>query len=252
MGSKDLREQIIFQHYISYLVRHFLRPDTSVGMNIVSRDKPWDFSVELSTNDAFNVEITSIADNRWLFEKNTREEKLAVVSGEDKIDFRQLKKLNQWFGDEKVTSLIESLTKDSVSNGSQVENPYFKQGFTIFLSDTKNEDKDLAEMMLEAIRKKKEKKHDDKEKTVLILDNRTSRFQTDDLWDAMEQVDNELQDAPFPEIYFYTGYYSDNDGSNAEYSFTPLKLSKVRKDQLEEELKSGRLRLDEETGIAYD
>jgi len=30
---------------------------------------------------------------------------------------------------------------------------------------------------------------------------------------------------PFPEVWFYTGYCSDNDGYNAEFSFAPLKLN---------------------------
>lgn len=30
---------------------------------------------------------------------------------------------------------------------------------------------------------------------------------------------------PFKDIFFYTGYYSDNDGNNSEFSFSEIQLS---------------------------
>ena len=69
-----LREEIICKHFLSSYVRFILRE--GVGVNIISRDKPWDFEISLSNNDHFYIEVTSIADNQVLFKNNKREEEL--------------------------------------------------------------------------------------------------------------------------------------------------------------------------------
>ena len=47
----------------------------------------------------------------------------------------------------------------------------------------------------------------------------------------METVDEKIceiatyiSSLPFKEVWLYTGYYSDNDGSNSEYTLIPLKI----------------------------
>lgn len=45
------RERLICMHYLRHITRHFLKED--VGVNILTRDNPWDFSLELSTGEFF-------------------------------------------------------------------------------------------------------------------------------------------------------------------------------------------------------
>ena len=59
----SLREQIICLHYIQFCLNNFTDEKELVGIKFVKRDEPWDFDVELSNGQRFNVEITSIADN---------------------------------------------------------------------------------------------------------------------------------------------------------------------------------------------
>jgi hypothetical protein len=42
---------------------------------------------------------------------------------------------------------------------------------------------------------------------------------------AAAALETFLTSLPFPEIWFYTGYYSTNDGAHAEFSFAPLKVT---------------------------
>ena len=70
------------------------------------------------------------------------------------------------------------------------------------------------------------KKHGEKDKTIIIIiDNRTSSFSKNDYLNAYKKLYEILQCFQFLEIWFYTGYYSDLDGSNAEFSFSPLKIT---------------------------
>ena len=83
-------------------------------------------------------------------------------------------------------------------------------------------------------KKKIDKKHQDKEQTVLIIDNRTAAFDVPDYRAAAELLQPFLDTAPFPEIWFYTGYCSDDDGNRVEFSFGPLKITSEQEPILEE------------------
>jgi len=244
-----LREEIIFSHYLSFLVRNFIQ--NLVGVNIISRDDPWDFSVELSNGLSFNVEITSIADNEWLYEKMKREEKYEEIIIKKKIKLRELKKIDLWFENEESKLAIREAEEKSVDADELIKNPFLNEGGRIFISDSKNREKSLAILLLEAIKRKNNKRHKDKEKTILIIDNRTSVFEIEDYQEARKEIEDKLTNILFPEIYFYTGYCSDNDGSNAEYSFAPIKLPEEKYEQLEKRIKQGELKMNK-NGIAYD
>lgn len=86
----------------------------------------------------------------------------------------------------------------------------------------------LEELIKSAIVKKERKRHLNKEKTVLVIDNRTSLFEISDYVHAAESLSEYCDSLPFPEIWFYTGYCSDSDGNNAEFSFAPLKLNDMQ------------------------
>ncbi len=60
------REHLIFLHYLKHLAKIF--KNQAIGINLLGRDNPWDFRIELSTDEVFNIEITSIADSSKLFE----------------------------------------------------------------------------------------------------------------------------------------------------------------------------------------
>ena len=51
----------------------------------------------------------------------------------------------------------------------------------------------------------------------------TTHASPDDFFDTLEAIKAEIDMTPFPSIWLYTGYYSDDDGSNCEFSIVPLK-----------------------------
>ena len=76
-----------------------------------------------------------------------------------------------------------------------------------------------------AISKKVAKRHKGKESTIILLDNLTTHADPKHFFDAVKDLQDYLDEVPFPSIWLYTGYYSDDNGYNCEYSLVPIKLS---------------------------
>lgn len=236
----DIRERIIFVHYLRHRIKHFY--DVDVGVKILSRDDPWDFGIELSTAERFNVEITSIADSKEHFKINKREERLTYYSGFEQLPFHEVEKLNQLFGDAKVDALLHELRRSITTKQDKVLNPFHTETGRMLVSSMLNPVEPLSDHIRHAIESKVEKSHHGKANTVLILDNRSSAFDAPDYRQAVDELAGYWSKCPFPEVWFYTGYCSDIDGNNAEFSFAPLKatddqwraLEKIYEKQLQE------------------
>lgn len=217
------RELLICIHYLRHIGRHFF--DEELGVNIIARDCPWDFSLEFSTGETANVEITSIADMNKHFIINKSEERFLKGKSEKMIPLHELEKLNRLFPSPEVDKQIKQFKESCVSKNQLVENPLHGAGTQVFVSNMPEVDTSLDVLLRDAIAKKVTKNHSQKEKTVLIIDNRTSMFEISDYRVAAEKLADYCDLLPFPEVWFYTGYCSDNDGNNAEFSFDPLKAT---------------------------
>lgn len=244
-----LREQIICTHFLSFITKNILKEETGVVIN--SRDDPWDFSLELSNGSTFNLEIVSIANNKWSFEKSKREEVLEEAETKTKIRLRELIKYASWQGDQSLEELADKYKSDGVGLNDLIKNPLYERGTVLFLSHSGEEPDDVANLISTAILNKQNKPHTEKENTVLVIDNRTSCFRTSEFQDALHQLKELIKNSPFPELYLYTGYYSDDDGNNAEYSFMPLKIPKDKNDALQAKIDSGKFEINE-YGVLLD
>jgi hypothetical protein len=231
IGDPSHREFLICMHYLRHLARILLNAD--IGMNILDRDNPWDFRLGLSTGDAFNVEITAVADNEHQFEINKREERLAQLSESSTIRLLDLRKLESLFPDQSVATQIAEHDTNGVSPDDLVANPFAQESERILISHLPEPFHSLEALIRSAVDKKASKNHQGKEETVLIIDNRTSAFDMPEYRSAAGALESYFEALPFPEIWFYTGYCSDDDGSNAEFSFAPLKLTGDRQKQFE-------------------
>ncbi|MCR9270272.1 MAG: hypothetical protein NXH72_09820 [Hyphomonadaceae bacterium] len=226
----DVRERVICIHYLRHRIRHFYSED--IGINFTSRDAPWDFGVELSTSERFNVEITSIADSKQHFEIAKREERLAHYSKYKFLPVHEAKKLAKLFGDEKIDEYLQAAIAKAKTNSDEIPNPFYAQSDRVFFSGLLNPTTTLTEQIKKAVDSKISKKHSEKESTVLILDNRSSAYDAPDYREAVQQLSSYWSNCPFLEVWFYTGYCSDLDGMNAEFSFAPLKITKEQSDTL--------------------
>lgn len=224
--ASNERERLICIHYLRHMVQHFV--GGSAGVRIISRDDPWDFRVQVNTDPEFNIEITAIADSPHHFEINKREERFSNQIKHSEIPLRELEKLDALFPDPHLAQAITDYKSQNVRKEQLVKNPLHNPQMRIFLSAMSNPNESLEEQMRKSISKKIAKNHLDKDKTVLIIDNRTSAFDAPDYYSAAKSLESFCAAAPFPEIWFYTGYYSDIDGNNAEFSFAPLKATNAQ------------------------
>lgn len=219
------REELILRHYIRHRANAF--HSLPIGVNIWGRDNPWDFDVELSDETRFFVEITALGDSEFQFEREKREERLANESMKSEIRLGDLRKVHKMFLLDGVDDLIKGFAKEPA--GLRVANPlYGEPSKRLITGLIVRPDGRLADKIVIAIDAKIAKKHDGKEKTVLILDYRTNFPTKEGLLEAMAELPDYFAACPFPEIWLYHGYFSDDEGNNAEFSFAPLKLPEAQ------------------------
>lgn len=233
VSNIEVREQIICNHFLSRYVQLFIEKPT--GIRFVSRDNPWDFEIELSTSDNLIIEITSIADEIDLFKTFKYQERICEKSNYEQIKFRELIKLNMLFPRPEIQQIIDMLDNKRVDKNQLVSNPHYGTKF-LFESSISEDIKYFDKIIKEAIEKKVNKKHPNKEDVILIIDNRTVTFELEDIFRHLENLDNYFETLPFKEVWLYTGYYSDLDGNNAEYSFAPFKINQQKREKLQNKL----------------
>ena len=224
--NETVREEIIFSHFLQNYFNCF-------GKNFeitefVSRDLPWDFHIRINNDEDLIVEITAMADNPQLFEKFKNEERLLLATKEQNITIRELIRLEFAFPDNEIKSFIEKIQLQGQHKDDLVINPFFGKSIFIFLSSQSPYVPDFHENIKLTIDKKLKKNHPDKNAVTLIIDNRTILFDLETVNEKISEISNYITNLPFKEVWLYTGYYSNNDGTNAEYSFMPLKVPKKK------------------------
>lgn len=228
--DKRQRESVICTHFLQFLVQHIIKDD--VGINILSRDQPWDFQLELSTGETFHLEIVSIADNRLQFEVSSREDMRARNSQSENLRLRDLRKIADLFPDDQLSQKIEAYERDGILPNDLVTNPLHNEGKTILVAAGLPPEAPLSELIDRAIKTKEDKGHGKKENTILIIDNRTSTYYVDDMTNALETISERLSESPFKEIWLYTGYCSDWDGNNGQYTIIAVKAPNEKLERL--------------------
>ena len=250
LPTKEKREEIILMHFLKFLTRNFQKKAASY--KLLKRDSPWDFTIlDEDNNETFHVEITSVADNSWSFEKLKREETYSKFIGKQKVRLRDLKKIYVWFRENIIKNILEKYEAESFKDDDIVDNPLFGEKKRLFISDSKDEESTLYDCIIKAIDKKVAKNHSDKEKTILIVDNRTIKFQLKDYFEAIKLLKHSAKKYPFKEIFLYNGYYSGLDGNNAEFSFSEIQLSKETEGVLRKNIESGQFKLGENDVLYY-
>lgn len=229
VSNIKIREQIICTHFLSRYVQLFI--EQSTGIRFVSRDCPWDFKIELSNSENLILEITSIADEVDIFKTFKYQERISKKSNYEKIEFHELRKLNDIFPKIEILKTIDELENKGICKSDLVTNPHYKNQF-IFESSISEDLKHFDTIIKEAIDKKVNKKHPDKENVTLIIDNRTVTFELEHILSYLDNLDDYFENLPFKEVWLYTGYYSDLDGNNAEYSLAPLKIDGLKREKL--------------------
>ena len=218
------REELIAFHYAqSYAKTHYRDTDEEPQFYVTGRDAPWDFEYVMHDGSSFFVEICRIAD----------EALLRMIKIENDV---QILLMNNWLRGYEIQKIEKhfpgTLPRDLVAKvvsrtdrGRRFHYSEASAGRRLFLRPPMTPTKDLVAKITTALIKKAQKKHAGKEQTTIILDNLTTHSSPDDFFEAFEDIADFLNDLPFASIWLYTGYYSDDNGYNCEYSLIPIKQS---------------------------
>lgn len=233
LSESRLREEIICRHFLSKYVSSFI--NEPVGVNIISRDQPWDFAIALSNNETLSIEITAIADQENMFTKMKYEERLSALTGKSEIQFHELQRIDHLFPDPSTAELINQYQQQGLNKKSIVKNPYYRSETFIFNGGATHQFHPFEDLLTTAINKKLSKTHLGKDALSLVIDNRTILYEAHDIISALEKCQDYLEELPFKEVWIYTGYYSAPDGSDTEYSLIAAKISDEKRKKLNQQ-----------------
>lgn len=233
LPDSKLREEIICKHFLSKYVPSFIKEP--VDINLISRDKPWDFVIALSNNETLSIEITAIADQEDMFTKMKYEERLSALTGKAEIQLHELQRIDHLFPDPSSAELIDQYQQQGLNKKSTVKNPYYQTETLIFDGGANHQIHSFKDLLTTAIDKKLSKNHPGKDSLSLLIDNRTTIYEAHDIISALEKSQDYLEELPFKEVWIYTGYYSAPDGSDTEYSLIAAKLSDKKRKQLNQQ-----------------
>lgn len=209
------REAVIAWHFLLFENKFFRKE--KVGIELVSRDDPWDFEIKLSNGEHFFIEITSIADDDEQFIRQSREKHYRSLNNKEYITKKEFKQLIRFFPNLKGNKEISPPSENEL-----IVNPIFND-FKQFIGFNSEVVENLGDKLIRVIGKKVEKSHNRKQETVLIIDNRSGAYGLKDLEDAIKNNQKYFDSLTFKEVWFYTGYYSDFMFEDYEAGLTPLK-----------------------------
>lgn len=227
------REEIVLKHFLKYYTKVILRKN--IHITVLGRDDPWDFRLAINDSIQFNIEITSIADDKQIFVQTKNEEYVNTLKDKTRIRLRDLKKLM-----EKISpdfDFTESL-KGKTNLDEEIDNPLYNTGTKLWISTKNYPIVSYDKIIANAIAEKENKKHKGKENTILLIDNRSTHIEIEDVNKFLTNYSEDLKNYSFKEIWLYTGYYSDYEGNDCEFSFSPLKITEVSSHALEIQMNS--------------
>lgn len=220
-APQQIKEEIIFNHLMKALVQSkYIKPYQDFIK--FERDAPWDFIVETNCGKAFNVEVTEFTDSQQSRQINEEKElELKLLSTKKEAKYISIRKAIDYLN--LNPALLFELPKGN--NKKIVENPLFGKLDDILFWSNYSKDKNNFEELVKTLKKKINKKNTGKENTIVVLDNRSNFFDFFDFLKFQEWVHENKNTIPFKEIFVYTGYFSTDDGSIAEYSIISLGIS---------------------------
>lgn len=218
------REDIIGFHFAQqYAKIHFAEQLEQPQFYIVGRDNPWDIEYVMHDGTTFILEVCRVADRDLLKAMKIENDVTSLLLKSELKGF-EVQKIEKHFPGTLPDDLVAKV-KNKADQKRRFTWKSSDDGPRLFLRPPMNPHLNLKEEIKIALKKKAAKKHAGKERTTIVLDNLTTHSEPEDFFIAVEELADFLDQLPFKSVWLYTGYYSDDDGYNCEYSMVPIKLS---------------------------
>ena len=216
------REDIIGFHFAQqYAQIYYAEQTEEPKFYVVGRDNPWDFEYVMHDGATFYLEVCRIADCD-LLKAMKAENDVAQLLLKGELESFEIKKIERNFPGTLPKEIVEAArtNKRGKFPHDNTEGPP-----KVFLRPPMIPRLNLRCELKMALNKKTNKKHLGKERTIIVLDNITTHSHPDDFFEAVESLGDFLRKLPFHSVWLYTGYYSDDDGYNCEFSMISIKPS---------------------------
>jgi hypothetical protein len=222
LNDRD-REEIIGFHYAQQHAKiHYSNQLEKPHFYVVGRDNPWDFEYLMHDGSTFFLEVCRVADEDLLKAIKIENDVTLLLTKPTLYGF-EIQKIERHFpGTVPMEIVNQVVTKADTKRKFDWDNSSGPP--KLFIRPTMSPQLDLRKELEKALLKKASKNHAGKERTVIILDNLTTHSGPRDFFDALDQMGEFLENLPFKSVWFYTGYYSGDDGYNCEFSLIPMKL----------------------------
>lgn len=218
------REDIIGFHFAQqYAKIHFGHQLEQPQFYVVGRDNPWDFEYVLHDGSTFFLEICRVAD-RALLKAIKAENDATSLLQKSKLKGFEIEKIEKLFPGTLPVELTKRI-QTKADRQREFDLPGEDDSLGVYLRPPMNPQLDLKREIETALKKKAAKRHAGKDRTIIVLDNLTTHSEPQDFFTAIGELSEFLETLPFSSIWLYTGFYSDDDGYNCEYSMVPIKLS---------------------------
>lgn len=220
------REDIIAYHFcVQYAKLHYSHLEERPEFYVVGRDNPWDFEYLMHDGRRFFLEICRIADPALLKAIKAENDVLPLLQKSSLAGYEVLKIEKHFPGTYPQIAAQIKNKKDK----QKIFNVTGEAGSRMFIRPVMNPYINLKDAIKEAIDKKTKKAHPGKESTILVLDNLTTHSSPIDFYNAIDELKDFISEVPFNSIWIYTGYYSDDDGQNYEFSLNSIKTTAEEK-----------------------
>lgn len=218
------REDIIGFHFAQqYAKIHYGDQLEQPQFYVVGRDNPWDFEYVMHDGTTFILEVCRLAD-RNLLKAIKIENDVTLLLLKPELKGFEIQKIEKHFPGTLPQDLVEG-AKTKADQQRKFDCDNTGDAPKLFLRPPMNPSLDIRKELEIALSKKDAKRHAGKERTTIIIDNLSTHSEPDEFFAAVKELGKFIKELPFKSIWLYTGYYSDNDGYNCEYSMVPIKLS---------------------------
>lgn len=217
------REEVIAYHFSrQYAEIHYRESTAQPQFYMIGRDCPWDFEYVMHDGNSFYLEICRVAQTDLLKAMKIENDCL-LLCNKERLTGYELLKLKKHFPDSVPDEVISKIVS-KVDKLRLYSNKIADFQSSVFLRPPLDPFLDLKAAIETAVSKKSKKRHNGKDQTILLLDNITTHSSPSDFAEAFGELESLIIDTPFKEIWLYTGYYSDLECTDFEYSLMPVKL----------------------------
>lgn len=235
LQDKRRREEIIAYHFQKFYQDAY---SVTLPSSVIERDNPHDFTFANVNNQKLYLEIVSVGDTSEGFRKHSHHAKLEELLKDEPLSIiaaipwnSRKKDIETAVEDMKIRPPINDFVNGPVGVFNErltAQKPIIRrfaatQKKRIFLTDGVNDP--IVKIINASIKNKEAMPYKNIDDMTLIVDDQLIMYDRKDIARAQIDLVFANKKSSFKEIFLYSGYYTNEDGNNAEFTIWPIKCA---------------------------